>query len=386
MKSVIKSVMFILKPGVCIVLCLLLLTAALADKTKLGEKLSPAALAVVGAASPIAYADAVIGELYDDEGKTDKSDKASAVLDLLSFGAGREENSESVAYVTDDITQIMQESTDLYNSLKKTGTVLEEDLGSRKANTVSGVVKVNDCIDDETVNITDRLSSALKLKDFDKSKPCILIFHTHTTEGYELLGTGWFSSDLNSRTSDASKNIVRVGDELTKALKDAGFTVIHDTTIHDKTYTGSYDRSAVTVKKWLDKYPSIILSIDVHRDAIHYSNTERSKPTAVIEEKKAAQVMIITGCESGNVTDFPNWEDNLNFSLKLQKTAQDMYPGIMRPIFFCTRKYNMDMTRYGVLLEFGTDGNTLDEAVYAGRLMGKALVKTLNTEINNAQK
>ncbi len=387
MKSLLNGVVYLLKPVVCIVLCALLLTTALADKDRLGNLLSPAALAVVGAAEPEKYARAVLSEMNSDKENTDKSDKTS-VLDLIASGTGTDKQDgaehESVAYVSEDISKIMEESTDLYKSLKKSGTIVEEDLGTRKADTVSGAVKVNDCVDGKSVDIGAELSETLKLKDFNKSKPCVLIFHTHTTEGYELLDTGWFSKDFNSRTKNASKNIVRVGDELTKALTAAGFTVIHDTTIHDTMYSGSYDRSAVTVQKWLDKYPSILLSIDVHRDAIHYSDTEHSKPTAVIEGKKAAQVMIIAGCESGDVTDFPNWKDNLTFSCKLQKTAQELYPGFMRPIFFCTRKYNMNMTRYGTLLEFGTDSNTLDEAVYAGRLMGNALAKTLDDEIKNA--
>ena len=91
--------------------------------------------------------------------------------------------------------------------------------------------------------------------------------------------------------------------------------------------------------------------------------------------------MIIAGCESGDVTNFPNWKDNLAFSCKLQETAEGLYSGLMRPIFFCSRKYNMDMTRYAMLLEMGTDANTLDEAVYSGRLIGNALAKMLDEQL-----
>ncbi len=83
--------------------------------------------------------------------------------------------------------------------------------------------------------------------------------------------------------------------------------------------------------------------------------------------------MIITGVEEGPVTDFPNWEQNLRFALALQQTSQDLHEGLMKPVYFCRRRYNMDVTPCSLLLEFGSDGNTLAEAVYAGTLFGEAL-------------
>lgn len=87
--------------------------------------------------------------------------------------------------------------------------------------------------------------------------------------------------------------------------------------------------------------------------------------------------MIISGCEGGDITDFPDWEYNLRFALKIQKTAAKMYPGLMRPLFFCNRRYNMYKSHCSVLLEMGSDANTLDEAAYSGRLVGDVLAKLL---------
>ena len=97
--------------------------------------------------------------------------------------------------------------------------------------------------------------------------------------------------------------------------------------------------------------------------------------------KKAAQIMIIAGCEDGKVTNFPRWEENLTFALQLQQTAETKYPGLMRPILFSARKYNMDVTPCSVLLEMGSDSNTLEEAVYSGRLIGTALAELLEKYI-----
>ena len=82
--------------------------------------------------------------------------------------------------------------------------------------------------------------------------------------------------------------------------------------------------------------------------------------------------MIIAGTEENGV-EYPHWETNLKFALALQKTAQAKYMGLMKPVFFCPRRYNMDVTENSLLLEFGTEVNTLEEAVYSARLMGDVL-------------
>lgn len=123
----------------------------------------------------------------------------------------------------------------------------------------------------------------------------------------------------------------------------------------------------------MEKYPSIEITIDVHRDDITYDNKTKVKPTAKIKGKKAARMMIIAGCEYNRVKNFPDWEYNLRFDLAVQQQVEKQYPGLMRPILFSERKYNMDMTRNSFLLEVGTDGNTLDEACYSARLFATAL-------------
>ena len=180
------------------------------------------------------------------------------------------------------------------------------------------------------------------------------------------------------RGEDKSRNMVRVGDEITKMLEKSGYKVIHDTEIHDRKYTGAYDHSKVNVEAYLKKYPSIQVVLDIHRDAIHLSNGNKIKPTAEINGKKAAQIMIITGAQEGKVKGFPDWEQNLRFAVKLQQTCETMYPGLMRPILFSQRKYNMNLSHCNLLLEMGSDANTLEEAAYSGRLVATAIAKLLD--------
>lgn len=234
-------------------------------------------------------------------------------------------------------------------------------------------------------DLSKDLAAPLGLR-IDKSKPAVLIFHAHTTEAFEILERPWYAVGRSARTEHGAKNIARVGGAMAQMLERAGFEVIHDDTIYDRQYTGAYDKSRAAVLRWLEKYPSIQVTLDVHRDAIHQNDGVYIKPVADINGKKAAQVMIIAGCEEGSVTDFPNWAQNLSFAAKLHVAAEELYPGLMRPIFFAPRKYNMDVTPFSLLLEMGSDVNTLEEAVYSGRLMGDALARLLEQyTMNNEQ-
>ncbi|MBE6822144.1 MAG: stage II sporulation protein P [Ruminococcaceae bacterium] len=219
------------------------------------------------------------------------------------------------------------------------------------------------------IDIASELAKAPAVKIKKNSTPQVLIYHTHTTEAF--LG--------DTRSQDLSRSVVAVGDQIEAQLKAAGINVVHDKTVHDyPTYNGSYDRSKVTMQKNLKQYPGIQVTLDIHRDAMAASNGTRIKPTAVINGKKAAQVMIISGCDDDGTYGFPNWEYNLRLAVRLQQSVATMYPGLARPLNFCPRKYNENLTKGSLLVEIGTEVNTLDEAKYTGELFGKALVDTLN--------
>lgn len=232
-------------------------------------------------------------------------------------------------------------------------------------------------------DIEDLLRQGADLNIKDISEPTILVYHSHTTESYTLLDVGYYTESLDLRSKDNSKNMVRVGDELVKYLELQGFNVIHDTQIHDDNYSGAYDSSRKSVEKYLEEYPSIEITIDVHRDDITYDNKTKVKPTATINGKKAARMMLIAGAQYGNIKNYPDWESNLKFDLAVQNKVEEMYKGLMRPILFAERRYNMFETKNSFLLEIGTDGNTLDEACYSARLFATALGELLKSEYVN---
>lgn len=210
----------------------------------------------------------------------------------------------------------------------------------------------------------------------------VLIMHTHTTESYEPYDRDFYDVNYSARTLDENFNMIKVGNAIAKTLSENGIGVVHDTTVHDyPSYNGSYDRSAVTVKTWLERYPTIKVVIDVHRDAIERTlngETVRVKPTTEIDGKKAAQIMIIAGCDDGTM-GMPNYKQNLRFAAALQDRIETDSPSLTRPLMFDYRKYNQNLTTGSILVEMGGHANSLDEAVYSGELLGKSLSTLLKT-------
>ncbi|MCH3973022.1 MAG: stage II sporulation protein P [Oscillospiraceae bacterium] len=220
------------------------------------------------------------------------------------------------------------------------------------------------------LDVASVLKERPPLKIKTDGTPMVLIYHTHTTEAYAGV----------TRTRDASKSVVAVGEALAKSLRAAGIGAVHDTTIHDDpAFNGSYTRSAETMRKNLSKYPSIQVTIDVHRDTMTSQSGTRYKPTVLVNGRRACQIMIISGCDDNGTLDFPGWEQNLRLAVRLQKSAADLCPHLMRPLSFGPTRYNEQITPGSLLAEFGTEVNSLDEATYSGALFGKVLAQQLKT-------
>ena len=229
---------------------------------------------------------------------------------------------------------------------------------------------------DYNLDIGSALKKDLGFKIEKNKKVQVLIYHTHTSESFIDCDVGYYYSDYYPRTKDTRYNITQVGDEIEKQLKKAGIGVVHDKTSHDDSYTGSYSRSRVTVNKYLKKYPDIKVTLDIHRDSIG-SDTYKVKPTFEYKGRKGAQIMILTGYDSEDYFNFPKWNYNLRFALKLQKMCETKYSGMTRPLDFGNFAYNMNVNTGSLLIEVGADGNTLEEAKYSGELLGKALSQVL---------
>ena len=256
------------------------------------------------------------------------------------------------------------------------GGVVKELKMSLGSNPVQGVALKNSS--GKTFDLNKELAIMPSFTIKNTEEPQVLLVHTHTTERYMSYYAGYYNEGDGGRSQDESENVCAVGEAIAAELRAAGIAVVHDTTVHDyPKYTGAYTRSEETVKKNLAKYPSIQVVLDIHRDGIMIDSTTKAKPTVTINGKKAAQSMIIVGAVSTDSQPHPHWQDNFHFALQLQKAAAEAYEGLMRPLSVVASRYNQHLSRGYLLLEMGSEGNTLEEAVYSGHLLGKTLAEVL---------
>ena len=202
--------------------------------------------------------------------------------------------------------------------------------------------------------------------------PQVLIVHTHGSEAYTPDGTDTYVATGECRTTDTEKSVVRVGDEIAKVLTEMGLTVVHDTALYDyPEYNGAYDRSLAAVENWLTQYPTIQVVLDVHRDALIGSDGTVYKPITTINGEKCAQVMLVMG--SNALYNHPNWLENLALAVQVQKEMNTLWPTLARPIGLRENRYNQQTAPGAMLVEVGSHGNTLQEALAAARMFARAL-------------
>ena len=231
-----------------------------------------------------------------------------------------------------------------------------------------------------SIDIKNLLNSKLSFKIEKNDEPQVLIYHTHATETFLENDAKTYGTNYTARTTDNSKNMNMIGDIITKKLNAAGIKTLHDKTLHDSPqYSGSYTRSAKTINSYLSKYKSIKIILDLHRDSVTVSNNDKAKLTTTVNGKKAAQVMLVMGSQSGSVKNHPNWQENLKLAVKLQQTMETKYPTLARPLSFKSSIYNQSLSKGALLIEFGTDVNSIEEVKYSADLVGDALVSLLNT-------
>ena len=241
-----------------------------------------------------------------------------------------------------------------------------------------GQGKIKNSTNLTNIQAEEVLNTPCNIDITDLSEPTVLIYHTHATEAYEPFDADYFDKTYNWRSDDNDKNMVAVGTALAQKLEQAGIGVVHIEEQHDNpSYNGAYDKSAQTIREAFEQYPSIRVILDIHRDAIQRDTNTIVKAVADIDGKKAAQLMIIAGCDDDGSLGMPQWKQNFRFSAALQDVLETMYPGLCRPVFFCYRKYNMDLCPNGALIEIGSHGNTLEEAQYTAELLGNALIVLL---------
>lgn len=225
----------------------------------------------------------------------------------------------------------------------------------------------------EVKNQSDyEVTSELINSQFNLSnKKDIIIFHTHTCESYTQTENFSYTPSGNFRTTDLNYSVARVGDELDKQLTAYGYNIIHDTTYHDyPAYTGSYDRSLKTVETILNNNPGTEVVIDLHRDAV--GSSSEYGPSVMIGDEKAAQLMLVIGTDGGGLYH-PNWRENFKLAVAIQRKANEMYPGLFRPIILRNSRYNHHLANGAMIIEVGATGNTMEECLVSMKYLAKVM-------------
>ena len=213
----------------------------------------------------------------------------------------------------------------------------------------------------------------------DPDNPQILIYHTHSQEGF-----------ADSVDGDTSTTVIGVGDYLAQLLQERyGYQVLHITDTFD-IVDGQIDRSAAynyaepVISQALQEHPTIEIVIDLHRDGVD----ESKHLVTEVNGKQTAQVMFFNGLsrtnQNGEISYLPNpyIEDNLAFSFQLEYLAKQYYPGYTRCIYLKGYRYNLHLKPRSLLLEVGAQTNTVEEAKNAMEPFADLLYKVLNGEGN----
>lgn len=304
--------------------------------------------------------------------KTEKQPVHLAVNSTTSVA----ETNES-AELQSEVTLESSSSTISVTPADAKGKILSKIISPYGANLHYGKIYINNKTG-QNIQIADELKTGTKIKMKKCEEPEILIMHTHATECFLVEDRDYYTDADVTRSTDNAKNIIAVGEVLKKELENAGFSVVHDKTQHDyPSYNGSYTRSKATVQGYLKKYSSIRVVIDLHRDAMASGN-DKIAPTVEIANQKAAQVMLVMGSQTGSITGHSKWKENLRLALLLQQQFEKKYPGFARSMLLKSAKYNQNLSTGSILIEIGTDANTLSQALYSGELVGKTLAETLN--------
>lgn len=206
--------------------------------------------------------------------------------------------------------------------------------------------------------------------------PQILILHSHASEAYTPSQTDVYQESDPYRTIDCNYNVVRVGEEMARVFRSHGFQVIHDTTLYDyPSYNEAYDRSLAAAQRWLTQYPSIQVVLDVHRDALEGEDGTIYKAVSPENGEQAAQVMLVVGTDGTG--SHPLWQENLTFAMRLQQQMLDDHDTLARPMVLRASRFNQHLSVGSVLVEVGTHGNTLQEALLGAELFAESASRVL---------
>lgn len=270
-----------------------------------------------------------------------------------------EQNAVSIAQATENMSSV--------KPMAETKVIKENNKTDAYTNTYKTVQIKNE----SSYTLTEEM--LLPNVDF-QNKNDIIIYHTHTCESYTPTEANNYIASGNFRTIDLNYSVARVGTELTNNLLSLGFNVNHNTTYHDyPAYTGSYTRSLATINEILSKNSAEFI-IDLHRDAI--GSMSNYAPAVQIGDEVGAQLMFVIGTDGGGL-EHKDWLYNFKFAVKIQEKANEMYPGLFKPIILRNSRYNQHVSKGACIIEVGATGNTLEQCNTSMKYLAKVIEEVM---------
>ena len=209
--------------------------------------------------------------------------------------------------------------------------------------------------------------------DLRGGEPKILIYHTHTTEAYTATKASPYVQTSSYRTKDAGKSVIAVGEALAERLRTQyGFSVIHDMTDHEPpSLKTAYDRSEQTMRSYLKRYPSLVLFIDIHRDA-----SSDTSDYVLLDGQPTARLMCVVG-QGTKYEEKPDFETNYALASSLTENLRQVDKRLARDVRVKTGRYNQHVGELSLLIEVGHNANTLEQALNAVPSLAESLALAL---------
>ena len=235
-------------------------------------------------------------------------------------------------------------------------------------------------VDANTIAGTDQLNVKKLLKEdvsIEKGTegPQILIYHTHSQEGF-----------ADSVQGDTNTSIVGVGERLARILQEEyGYQVLHHTGQYDvDSRDDAYGKTLPALEQLLKENPTIEVVIDLHRDQM----PEETKLVMDLDGRPTARFMFFNGLsrtrQSGDIDYLKNENIDMNLALsfQMQLKCEEYYPGLTRKIYLKGYRYNMHLCPRTMLVELGAQNNTVEEAMNACDPLAHVIDMVLSGETN----
>ncbi|MBQ8827637.1 MAG: stage II sporulation protein P, partial [Clostridia bacterium] len=205
---------------------------------------------------------------------------------------------------------------------------------------------------------------------YEDDSPAVLLYYTHTSEGYCVTEEDKYALRSTS-TDDAAKNVVACGNKIEDILKNKyGVSIINNTTKNDESYNDAYTASEKLLQTQLSEAPTIDVAIDIHRDSTELDGAKYG-PSISYNGKDYAPIMFVMGSDCNEAND--NWESNVKLAMLIIEKMEEKVPGITKGMSLRKDTYLSEYANKGLLIEIGFSGNYVGEAENTAEVFAEAL-------------